>query len=54
MALINVLDIKFLNNPAPIDDPYEIEIRFECLEALENDLEWKLMCVTTTITRCDC
>lgn len=43
MALINVLDIRFLNNPAPIDDPYEIEIQFECLEALQNDLEWKLM-----------
>ncbi|BFZ57967.1 Histone chaperone asf1 [Savitreella phatthalungensis] len=45
MALINVLDIRFLNNPAPIDAPYEIEIQFECLEALQNDLEWKLIYV---------
>lgn len=45
MALINVLDIRFLNNPAPIASPYEIEIQFECLESLAHDLEWKLIYV---------
>ncbi|CCG84113.1 protein of unknown function, partial [Taphrina deformans PYCC 5710] len=45
MALINVLDIRFLNNPAPIAAPYEIEIQFECLESLAHDLEWKLIYV---------
>lgn len=45
MALINVLDIRFLNNPAPITAPYEIEIQFECLDALAHDLEWKLIYV---------
>lgn len=43
MALINVLDIRFLNNPAPITAPYEIEIQFECLDSLAHDLEWKLI-----------
>ena len=46
MSLINLLDISFKNNPAPIADPYEIEIQFECLESLQNDLEWKLMYVS--------
>lgn len=45
MALINVLDIRFLNNPAPITAPYEIEIQFECLDSLAHDLEWKLIYV---------
>jgi histone chaperone ASF1 len=45
MALINVLDIRFLNNPAPIDAPFEIEIQFECLDSLQHDLEWKLIYV---------
>lgn len=45
MALINVLDIRFLNNPAPISSPYEIEIQFECLDSLAHDLEWKLIYV---------
>lgn len=45
MALINVLDIRFLNNPAPIASPYEIEIQFECLDSLAHDLEWKLIYV---------
>lgn len=45
MALINVLDIRFLNNPAPITDQYEIEIQFECLDSLAHDLEWKLIYV---------
>ncbi|ORY84318.1 histone chaperone [Protomyces lactucae-debilis] len=45
MALINVLDIRFLNNPAPIDAPFEIEIQFECLDSLLHDLEWKLIYV---------
>lgn len=45
MSLINVLDIKFLNNPAPIANPYEIEIQFECLDSLAHDLEWKLIYV---------
>ncbi|KTW28774.1 hypothetical protein T552_01404 [Pneumocystis carinii B80] len=42
MSIVNILSIDILNNPAPFLSPYEFEITFECLESLENDLEWKL------------
>ncbi|OLL23876.1 Histone chaperone ASF1 [Neolecta irregularis DAH-3] len=40
--VVNVLQVKVLNNPAPFSAPYEFEITFECLEKLQHDLEWKL------------
>lgn len=42
MSIVSLLGIEVLNNPAKFTDPYEFEITFECLEALKEDLEWKL------------
>ncbi|KAG8409773.1 Histone chaperone asf1 [Metarhizium acridum] len=42
MSVVSLLGVKVLNNPAKFTDKYEFEITFECLEALEKDLEWKL------------
>ncbi|CAL9737603.1 histone chaperone Asf1p [Monosporozyma servazzii] len=42
MSIVSLLGIKVLNNPAKFTDSYEFEITFECLEPLQNDLEWKL------------
>ncbi|KAF7860501.1 uncharacterized protein EAF02_010735 [Botrytis sinoallii] len=42
MSVVSLLGVNVLNNPAKFGDPYEFEITFECLEALQRDLEWKL------------
>ncbi|KAB5542393.1 histone chaperone ASF1 [Coniochaeta sp. 2T2.1] len=42
MSVVSLLGVNVMNNPAKFTDKYEFEITFECLEALQNDLEWKL------------
>ncbi|KAJ1458330.1 histone chaperone [Pelagophyceae sp. CCMP2097] len=43
MALVDLIDVKFVAaNPARFDEPFEFEITFECLDQLEEDLEWKI------------
>ncbi|KAG6053573.1 Histone chaperone asf1 [Claviceps sp. LM77 group G4] len=42
MSVVSLLGVKVVNNPARFTDKYQFEITFECLEALEKDLEWKL------------
>jgi len=34
-----------LDNPAPFGNPLQFEITFECLQPLEDDLEWKVVYV---------
>jgi len=34
-----------LDNPAPFANPLQFEITFECLQELEDDLEWKVVYV---------
>lgn len=45
MSVVSLLGVNVLKNPARFGDPYEFEITFECLEALQKDLEWKLIYV---------
>mmetsp|Transcript_19495 Transcript_19495/g.24551 ORF Transcript_19495/g.24551 Transcript_19495/m.24551 type:complete len:218 (-) Transcript_19495:217-870(-) len=45
MALVNVANMVVLDNPAPFENPLQFEITFECLQALEDDLEWKVVYV---------
>lgn len=47
MALINVTNIKIGNNFVPIQSPLVFQIEFECLEDLKNDVEWKIIYVTS-------
>lgn len=35
MSVVSLLNVSVKNNPAPITAPYEFEITFECLEALQ-------------------
>ncbi|KAI0836922.1 ASF1 like histone chaperone-domain-containing protein [Hypoxylon sp. FL0890] len=42
MAVVALLNVDILNNPAKFTDNYELEITFQCAEPLEKDLEWKL------------
>jgi len=46
MALVDVEEVKVVGpNPAPFGDGYQFEITFECIEELEDDLEWKIVYV---------
>lgn len=50
MSIVSLLNVSVLNNPARFLDPYEFEITFECLEPLQEDLEWKLVYVGASKT----
>ncbi|KAL7521492.1 hypothetical protein ACHAWX_006162 [Stephanocyclus meneghinianus] len=45
MALVNVVNMQILDNPAPFLSPFSFEITFECLQPLSDDLEWKVLYV---------
>jgi histone chaperone ASF1 len=45
MSLVNVLDVSVKNNPAPFLAPLVFELEFECLQTLDDDLEWKVIWV---------
>ncbi|XP_013408048.1 histone chaperone ASF1A-like [Lingula anatina] len=45
MAKINILNVVVLDNPSPFENPFQFEITFECLEELNEDLEWKVVYV---------
>ncbi|KAF7456287.1 histone chaperone asf1 [Cryptosporidium felis] len=46
MSLVNVTSVKVFKNPTEITDPFEFEISFECLQSLEEDLEWKIVYIS--------
>jgi histone chaperone ASF1 len=41
MALVNITNITIDNNPAPFQSPITLNITFECLKALEDEIEWR-------------
>ncbi|GKY90460.1 hypothetical protein MPSEU_000019800 [Mayamaea pseudoterrestris] len=45
MALVNVVNMDVLDNPTCFLNPFQFEITFECLQELEDDLEWKVLYV---------
>mmetsp|Transcript_7876 Transcript_7876/g.14331 ORF Transcript_7876/g.14331 Transcript_7876/m.14331 type:complete len:233 (-) Transcript_7876:103-801(-) len=45
MALVNVVNIAVLDNPTNFQNPFSFEITFECLQELDDDLEWKVIYV---------
>ena len=44
-TLVNVVNIDVLNNPCNFSSPFQFEITFECLQDLQDDLEWKVLFV---------
>lgn len=42
MSAVNITNVAVLDNPAPFLSPFQFEISYECLDALKDDLEWKL------------
>lgn len=45
MALVNVVNMAVLDNPANFLSSFSFEITFECLQPLQDDLEWKVLYV---------
>ena len=36
MALVNILNVEILDNPAPFVNPVQMEITFECIAPLDD------------------
>lgn len=45
MAECNITSVQVLNNPAPFTDPIVLEVQYECLSSLKEDLEWRVVYV---------
>jgi hypothetical protein len=42
MAECSITSVQVLNNPAPFTDPIVLEVQYECLSSLQDDLEWRI------------
>eukprot|EP00549_Striatella_unipunctata_P014999 CAMPEP_0118708896 /NCGR_PEP_ID=MMETSP0800-20121206/22242_1 /TAXON_ID=210618 ORGANISM="Striatella unipunctata, Strain CCMP2910" /NCGR_SAMPLE_ID=MMETSP0800 /ASSEMBLY_ACC=CAM_ASM_000638 /LENGTH=191 /DNA_ID=CAMNT_0006612341 /DNA_START=36 /DNA_END=611 /DNA_ORIENTATION=- len=47
MALVNVVNMLVLDNPTNFSNPFQFEVTFECLQELDDDLEWKVIYVSS-------
>ncbi|EPS98896.1 hypothetical protein FOMPIDRAFT_1051127 [Fomitopsis schrenkii] len=47
MSLVTIRNVEFLNNPARFTDPYHFRVTFECIAPLPEDLEWRLIYVSS-------
>ncbi|KAF9514393.1 hypothetical protein BS47DRAFT_1392518 [Hydnum rufescens UP504] len=47
MSIVTIRDVTFLNNPARFSDEYKFRVTFECISPLKDDLEWKLIFVSS-------
>lgn len=45
MAKVHIVNVVVLDNPSPFKNPFQFEITFECVEDLQEDLEWKIIYV---------
>ncbi|KZV95749.1 anti-silencing protein [Exidia glandulosa HHB12029] len=45
--MITIRSVEFLNNPARFLDPYRFKVTFDCVAPLKDDLEWKLIFVSS-------
>ena len=42
MSAVNLTNVVVLDNPTAFTNPFQFEVTFECLQQLEDDLEWKV------------
>jgi histone chaperone ASF1 len=49
MSIINIRNVEFINNPARFTDPYVFKVTFECIAPLPDDVEWKLIFVSSPV-----
>ncbi|KAF8626047.1 hypothetical protein AX15_005135 [Amanita polypyramis BW_CC] len=47
MSLITIRNVEFINNPTRFLDPYHFRVTFECITPLKEDLEWRLIYVSS-------
>ncbi|KAH9055882.1 anti-silence-domain-containing protein [Lactarius deliciosus] len=47
MSIVTIRNVEFLNNPARFLDPYHFRVTFECIAALKEDIEWRLIYVAS-------
>ncbi|KAG8908970.1 Histone chaperone asf1 [Tulasnella sp. 403] len=47
MSAVTIRNVEFLNNPARFLEPYKFRVTFECIMPLQDDLEWKLIYVSS-------
>jgi len=45
MAKIQIVGVEVQDNPAMFSDPLKFQITFDCVENLDDDLEWKIIYV---------
>lgn len=45
MAKVNICNVEVRDNPCAFNRPFQFEITFECIEDLNEDLEWKIIYV---------
>eukprot|EP01041_Mallomonas_annulata_P000340 gene340-607_t len=45
MSIVYVTNVDVLDNPTAFTNPFQFEITFECLQELQDDLEWKIVYV---------
>ncbi|KAJ7585242.1 ASF1 like histone chaperone-domain-containing protein [Mycena floridula] len=47
MATVTIRNVEFINNPARFSDVYRFRVTFDCIVELKDDLEWKLIFVSS-------
>ncbi|KAJ7699365.1 ASF1 like histone chaperone-domain-containing protein [Mycena rosella] len=47
MSIVTIRNVEFINNPAKFSDVYRFRVTFDCIAALKDDLEWKLIYVSS-------
>ncbi|KAJ3559696.1 hypothetical protein NM688_g183 [Phlebia brevispora] len=47
MSIVTIRNVEFLNNPARFLDPYHFRVTFECIAPIPDDLEWRLIYVSS-------
>ncbi|KAF9256212.1 anti-silence-domain-containing protein [Marasmius fiardii PR-910] len=47
MSIVTIRNVEFINNPARFTDPYRFRVTFECIAPLPDDVEWKLIYVSS-------
>ncbi|KAL7753780.1 Histone chaperone asf1 [Sorochytrium milnesiophthora] len=50
MSVVNIADVRILRNNCPFLEPFEFEISFECLQELKDDLDFKVIYVSSAVS----
>ena len=45
MAKVTIREVEVLNNNCSFVDKFQFKIRFDCIEDLQEDLDWKILYV---------